>query len=308
MTRFVRALLGAGVLAIGVGLAQRAQHERERLKVHVDAAPLLQALVKARQPASVSAAVQRACNADDGCACTEVAARAALDADLHELATQALDAAPKACPKQNKLLGERAEALARAGAKNARDSAETVLRSDPKSEYAELALARVEYDSNHMKLCSEHAGEALQLGRGAEAERLLARSALTRQLYEEAEAHFQKVLEWNPNDLEAAFSAAVCNDKLGRYLQAREGFLQTLHIDPKHVAARAYLVVLTHNVGANDEARHHLEKLKQILPNGAPNLASLEQLVEGSDRDGGAPPSPNTVSAPSGRIMVQGKN
>ncbi|MEO6598366.1 MAG: tetratricopeptide repeat protein [Polyangiaceae bacterium] len=219
-----------------------------------------------------------------------MAARACLDADLYALVPPLLNVAPKTCKNGSILEGERAEALARAGDRDlAKQAANRVIAADPKNAYAELALARLAYDQNQMNASSEHAAQALAFGRGAEADRLLGRTSLALGKLEKAEAHYQSVLQANPNDAEAAFSAAVCNDRLGHYAAAREGFLQTLRIDPKHAEARKYLVLLTYNAGAKDEARHHLEKLAELLPKDSPTITELDALLSAGSADAGAP-------------------
>ena len=278
-----------GTLVLGASLATLQACRHQAPKAHIETAALLAGLAQAKQPATATSSVQAACALDDGCLCAETAARAALDADLHDLALRMLGAAPKGCPHEATLLGERAEALARAGSDSAQSAADLALKANASNPYAELALARIIYDKDKMGESSEHAAKALKFGRGAEAERLLGRSAMARSLFKEAEAHFQSLLRANPNDAEAAYSSAVCADKAGDYRGAREGFLQTLRIDPKHIPARVHLVVLTHNAGANDEARHHLAKLTEIVPKDSPEVGQLTQLLAGADADGGAP-------------------
>lgn len=274
------------VAAVGAGVLV-ALHKHSHQPI--DSSALLQALTAAHQPASALASVKQAGLAGDACNYTEVATRALLDADLHALALSALDRAPKGCPRAALLVGEHAEAFAREGKpEQAEPLALDALKDQPRNPYAELALSRLAYDKNQMTSCSDYAKKALGFGRGAEAERLMGRSALARGSLDEAEAHFEAVSKSNPDDAEAAFSAAVCNDKLGHYFKAREGFLQTLHIDPKHRMARIYLVMLTHNAGANEEAKHHLAKLAEIEPANSPELAQLTKVLDGG-ADGGAP-------------------
>jgi tetratricopeptide (TPR) repeat protein len=271
----------------------------------IDSTALVQALAGASQPDAVASIVKQAAAAGDACHYAEVAVRAALDADLHELTQSLVAAAPATCQKGAALLGAQAEALARGGfSERAEGEALDTLKLSPSNAFAELALSRVAYDKDRMGECADYAEKALKFGRGAEAERLLGRSMLARGKFAEAEAHFKKVLDANPNDAEAAFSAAVCNDKLGHYYQAREGFLQTLHINPKHQQARIYLVVLTHNAGANAEARHHLAKLAEIVPQDSPKLQELQALLDSTTADGGAPDAGAPKAVPG---MVQGK-
>ncbi len=280
-------------------------HRPRRVIKAIDSSALEKALVDAKQPDGAIATVKQAAGGGEACHYAEVAARAALDADLHDLVPKLLDVTSKNCKRASTFAGERAEAMARAkDTAKAESAAQDVLKTDPTNQYAELALARVAYDKDQMANTGDLAARALNDGRGAEAERLLGRSELARGHYKEAEAHFQQVLLANPNDAEAAFSAAVCNDKLGHYMQAREGFLQTLHIDPKHVVARTYLVMLTHNAGFNDEARHHLAKLGELIPKDSQTYVQLQQQLDGTTVDGGAPDAGSAAHVPG---SVQGK-
>jgi tetratricopeptide (TPR) repeat protein len=302
---FAKSALGVGALALGVLLVVRPGKLASLGRKPVDSSALVQALASANQPKAVVSTVQQAAAAGDPCHYAEVAVRAALDADLHELTRSLIAAAPPDCQKGAPLLGAQAEALAR-GEESERAEAEALnaIKVNPSNPFAELALSRLAYDKNQMTACADYADKALKFGRGAEADRLLGRSALARGKFDEAAAHFNKVLSANPNDAEAAFSAAVCNDKLGHYYQAREGFLQTLHIDPKHEQARIYLVVLTHNAGANAESRHHLAKLAEIMPKDSPKLQELQALLDSTTPDGGAPDAGAPKAVPG---MVQGK-
>jgi tetratricopeptide (TPR) repeat protein len=297
--------LALGALSLGALLVIRPGKLASLGRTPIDSAALVQALVGANQPEAASGVVKQAAAAGDACHYAEVAVRAALDADLHELTQSLIAAAPATCQKGAALLGARAEALARGGfSERAEGEALDTLKLNPSNPFAEQALSRVAYDRNRIGECADYAEKALKFGRGAEANRLLGRSALARGKFQEAEANFTKVLEANPNDAEAAFSAAVCDDKLGRYYQAREGFLQTLRINPKHEQARIYLVVLTHKAGADAEARHHLAKLAEIVPKDSPKLQELQALLDSTSADAGA--ADGGISISKGGV-VQGK-
>ncbi|MEO8900640.1 MAG: tetratricopeptide repeat protein [Polyangiaceae bacterium] len=287
-----------GPLVLGLVLAVGGCHRSKAAKKPIASDGVLQALATANQPATAVASVKQAAQTGDGCRYAEVAARAALDADLHPLAQRILDAAPNRCARARILLGEKAETLARAGKTDQADTAASaLLKTDPANPYAELALSRVAYDRNQMTVCAQHADAALKFGRGAEAERLLGRSTLARGQFKEADAHFKRVLQANPNDAEAAFTAAICQDKLGHYYEAREGFLQTLRIDPKHQQARFYLGVMAHKAGFNEEARHDLSKLAELAAKDDPELLELQQLLDAGTPDAGAPAPPSPPSA-----------
>ncbi|HEY4105217.1 MAG TPA: hypothetical protein VGM44_15070 [Polyangiaceae bacterium] len=310
MKRLLRGTLAAAVFAAcSMLLVQRVRHQRQVAQNQTLLAPLFAALEAAKQPKTASRAVRSICARPDTCTCIEAATRAALDADLYGLASHLLDAAPRTCPNQTMLLGERAEAEARAGAHSAEQTAQLALSQSPANGYAELALARVQYDANQMHACADHAANALKFGRGAEADRLLGRTALALSQFADAESHFRNVLKVNPNDLEAAFSAAYCDDKLGRYRDAREGFLQTLRIDPKHKLARVDLILLTANAGAKDEARHHLKKLLEIVPPDSAEAREMTQFVansaDGTSGSSGAGGSA-TLERSNGRFTLQG--
>ena len=93
MKRAVAGALGAGVLACGLAFGVHLHRQRQLAEAHIDVDPLLHALAAAKQPPAASASITKACNDVDACRCAEVATHAALDADLHELASQVLDAA-----------------------------------------------------------------------------------------------------------------------------------------------------------------------------------------------------------------------
>ena len=305
MKTLAKGALALGALGIGALLVVRPGKLASLGRKPIDSSALVQALAGAKQPDAVASTVKQAAAVGDPCHYAEVAVRAALDADLHELTQSLVAAAPPDCQKGATLLGAQAEALARGGeSERAEAEALNAIKVNPANSFAELALSRLAYDKNQMTSCADYAEKALQFGRGAEADRLLGRSALARGKFDEAAAHFNKVLNANPNDAEAAFSAGVCNDKLGHYYLAREGFLQTLHINPKHEQARIYLVVLTHNGGANEEARHHLAKLAEILPKESPKLQELQALLDGNPADGGVPDAGAPKHVPG---AVQGK-
>jgi Flp pilus assembly protein TadD len=81
------------------------------------------------------------------------------------------------------------------------------------------------------------------------------------------------------NDAQAAFEAGVAAQKLGRFHDAREAYLRALALDPAQVDARYNLAVLTHGVGADDEARHHLQELESVAPQDR-RIAGLRAALE----------------------------
>jgi tetratricopeptide (TPR) repeat protein len=242
---------------------------------------LAQALESAHDP-ELAANVKKGClAARDVCSCAIAGARAALDGDRPNETLGFLDRVEPRCPRAHSLDGVRSEAFARSGKREqAERLAQATVFSVPDDPYAHLALARLQCDADHMTKCRESAVKALDLGRGAEADRLIGRTFLAQGDFEQSREHFRRLLDVVPRDLEAAFTVAVCSDRLGQYHEAREGFLRVLQIDPTHVQARTHLVALTARAGAFDEARHHLAKLEALLPPNDPVLVAARALVE----------------------------
>jgi tetratricopeptide (TPR) repeat protein len=242
---------------------------------------LAQALVAAGRPDLATRVKQGCMSAPDLCSCAVLGGSAALDADHSADALDFLEKAGPKCARPRALDGVRAEALARAERfDEAGRLAEATSIAAPSDANAQLALAQLACHSNQMTKCRESAEKALSLGRGTEADRLIGRTFLAQGEFQRAREHFRRVLEAAPRDLEAAFTAAVCSDRLGQYHDAREGFLRVLQIDPKHVQARVQLIALTANVGALDEARHHQSKLEALLPPNDPLVLTTREWLE----------------------------
>jgi len=223
--------------------------------------------------------VTNACR-EPTCACAEAAAAAALDLEQTDRAKALLDAAPASCSNQALLRGLRAELAARSGdTDRAEHLAHTALEQRAENAYAQMALALAAFEARKMGATKSAAERAASLGRGAEAERLLGKAAIAQGRFEEAKAHFDRVLAAAPQDLEAAFNTAVASDRLNRYGETREAFLRVLRIDPKHAQARFYLAALTHRAGAKAEAEHHRKKLGELVPEDDPRLKQLEVLL-----------------------------
>jgi tetratricopeptide (TPR) repeat protein len=241
-------------------------------------AALAEQVASAKRPDLATRVTGGCVSAPDVCRCIVVAGSAALDADLSMEVLDFLEKAGRKCSRPQTFAGIRAEAMARAGRRE--EAGRIAEAASPDDEYAHLAVARLACDADQMTKCRESAQRALSLGRGAEADRLIGRTFLAQGEYQQARDHFRRLLEVAPRDLEAAFTAAVCSDRLGQYHEAREGFLRVLQVDPAHVNARIHLIALTANAGALDEARHHLSKLEALLPPGDPALGAARGWVE----------------------------
>lgn len=99
-----------------------------------------------------------------------------------------------------------------------------------------------------------------------------------------AAADFRQAVALDPSEARAVFDVAVVDQQLGRYHDAREGYLHALALDPKLADARFNLALLAHGIGADAEARHDLDALAAIAPND-PRLPGLRKLLGGVDGD-----------------------
>lgn len=274
---------GTGVVATVVSSFAIARHVRQKraaLALAHAAAPAIAGLVQAGRAAD-AARVRSHC-ARDACGCVVTAGMALLDLDRAADVDALVEAAP-ACKETPLVLGLRAEQAAEQQLPEvARLLADRAIVAQAKNACALMARARLAFAGSHIDDTRDAAKKALEYGRGVEAERFIARADLAQGKLESARAHFLKLAERAPRDLEALFTAAVCADKLGKFHDAREGYLQVLRLDRRHAQARYYLGLLTLRHGAVAEARHDAEELSKIVPPGDKRLVALQQLLSSS--------------------------
>ena len=186
-----------------------------------------------------------ACAGDqEPCRCQERKLPELLGQGFAETALRLL--ASQSCPGTS-VRGFRAEALARTGkTAEAKQLAEAVLAEAPGDRGAAHARAIVAIAENKLELARRDLSE--QLGR-------------------------------DPSDATARFFLGLAHQQSEHYREARQTYLKLLHEQPKHIDARYQLVLLTHSVGANDEAQHHLAELKRISPIADPRLTSASALL-----------------------------
>ena len=268
----------SGVVAAAVLFLRRRAIRKELESAYLGLAQSLESAHYADLAVDVK---QKCASARDGCGCALAASRAALDGDRPIETLGFLDRIEPQCPRAHSLDGVRSEAFARAGRRDqAERLAQATVISMPDDPYARLALARLECDADHMMKCRESAEKALDLGRGAEADRLIGRTLLAQGSVEQARSHFRRVLDVVPRDREALFTDAVCSARMGQYHDAREGFMHVLQVDPAHAQARSQLIALTANAGAFDEARHHLAKLEALLSPTDPLVVAARAWID----------------------------
>jgi tetratricopeptide (TPR) repeat protein len=176
--------------------------------------------------------------------------------------------------------------------------AEEALALDPNEPHACFAKAWVVGAKGFSPQALDLAERAVRGGRGFPALLILAVLRAKGNDLAGARDALQQAAKLEPDDARVAFDLGIIESQDHHYRGARESFLHALRIDPQLADARFELVVLTHGVGADDEARHHLEELAAIRP-GDPRLPQLRALLEpkAPDQvpDGGSTVKPTSV-------------
>ncbi len=201
------------------------------------------------------------------CECAASAAPVALNQDLGVQSLQLLESALSACAPNPLLRGLKSEALARTGRSDeAVTEAAAVLREAARSPYATYAMAQAQFSKRDLVQARNAATQAVQNGRGTPAYLLLGLIDFRNNDIRGALSEFEKLLSIDPKDVAGNFNRAFMLERLNRYHDAREAYLAVIQLDPMNLDARFNLGLLAHSIGADDEARHHLEKLKALAP------------------------------------------
>jgi tetratricopeptide (TPR) repeat protein len=207
--------------------------------------------------------IQSACKKET-CACAERAAVRGLDANAAGEVQTLLALAGARCTTLPSLPGMRAEALLRGGQSDTGEAeARRTLATAPNDPFALYASALHAWRSNRLSDASALAQRSFDAGRGNVAQLLVGLIAYGQNQLDLAETAFRKALVADASDVEAAYNLALVHQRRNQYLAAREGYLRVLRLSPAHVNARYNLAILAHSIGADAEAKHHLERLRQ---------------------------------------------
>ena len=270
-----RALVWSTVAVVGLGTIILVRAKDPGPSVDENSYRQIASALEARARPDDARKVVEKCSSSSDCDCVVTTATLALDRDLHAEALPLIERSLSACGER--VAGLHAEALARSGkVDRARETATTVLRTRPKDPYATYALAQVAYIAGDTAQARARAQAAVEQGRGAAGNLLLGLIAFNAGDMGSATAAFNKMLQDDPDNVEAHYNLAVVAQRLSQYRNAREGYLKVLQLYPQHLDARYNLALLTHSVGATPEARHHLQKLREVAPPGDQRVARLE--------------------------------
>jgi tetratricopeptide (TPR) repeat protein len=250
--------IGGAVVAVTATRASRPTEERAVRLASAQRA----AGDRAGALASLLACATRAPRA---CACADDAAELAIDLGRYPEAWQALEHSE--CAPSPRHLGARAEALVATGRvlEGAHD-ADEALALDAREPHACFARAWALGTGPEARALAQRAVDG---GRGVPALLLTGSLRMNDGDLAGALMAFEQAEQLAPSDARTAFNVALVAQKQGRFRDAREGYLRALALDPKMADARYNLVLLTHGVGANDEANHDLDELERIAPDDA---------------------------------------
>lgn len=227
----------------------------------------------------------------ESCACVNAQARAALDLELNAVALAVMDGSPS-CGKNGEWMGVRAEAYARTERLDEASAlAEERLRADPDDPYALYALGYVAYQRGLDAVAALRLAEAGAKGRSVASGTLMTLLFFRANDLVSARRECQKILQQDPDQVEALYNLALIDQREDKYHAAREGYLRVLRIEPRHPDSRYNLALLTHSAGALGEARHNFKKLVELVGPVDSRSQALQVLLEGEA--GRAPGSPS---------------
>ena len=269
-------LLAVLVVILPIGVIKFTEHfkrESAATKVHDDVTLRLRGA--GRQHAADS--LEKVC-VDKNCECSKAQVLESLNADLHEVALAILES--RKC--EDPLSGMRAEALARAGDfQGATTLAESVLEKNATEPFALYAMAHVAHFTEAPPVARERIQAAISAERGSAAHLLDFLHHYAQGALDAAESALSHILEIDAHDPEALYNLALIHHKRDDYQGAREGYLKVLSVVPEHANARYNLGILTHSVGALDEAKHNLAKLIAIVGAEEERVKGLQAIIDG---------------------------
>jgi tetratricopeptide (TPR) repeat protein len=282
-------LVVLGVLGVG-GILLAVWHLRQRAPLAEQAYTALATALEQKGRAALAKQVREQCREADACTCAHQAGRLGLDADLHAETLALLVATAGRCGPG--LRGMEAEALARARRHGEAEAmAAQVLEHRPNDPYAVYALAHAKYVQGDAEKTRELCQQAIAAGRGSPAHLLLGLVAFHQGDFHSANASFAKMVQADQNDVDALYNLALVAHRTNRFRDAREGYLRVLRLRPDHLDARFNVALLVNGIGATAEARHHLDKLREVAPAGDDRILKLERALDASEpRRPSAPP------------------
>lgn len=214
------------------------------------------------------------------CACLDPKTAEALQTKALEGALADARAAVASCSDRPLSRAVHAKVLAMRGENEfAEQEAAAALNLGGREDQARYALALALQGQGRYDEAAEALDKAIQAGAGRDAKLLAGALALLKDDLDGAERHLAPIAASDPQDPVAAYNLALVADRRGNYNAARQGYLNTLRVDPCYANARYNLVYLTWKAGIQEEARHHARKFaEQVAPDDV-RIAQLSALV-----------------------------
>jgi tetratricopeptide (TPR) repeat protein len=128
------------------------------------------------------------------------------------------------------------------------------------------ALAVVRQRQGRKAEAADLAARAAHAGAGRDASLLELATRIELGELEKAQKSGAELVKKYPDDASIVYDVALVGDRLGRYNEAREGYLKALRLHPGLREARFNLALLTLRQGARDEAAHHARKFVEAWP------------------------------------------
>lgn len=277
-------VLGAAGLAVA---APRLASRRVVLAANPGFEPIAvdeaQALARSGQTAAARDVLAKCVEANrDACDCLAGALPSALAARDYAGVLAWTERASPRCVRPAQSLGARAEALAETGrADDAGKTADAALASGDRDAHAAYAKALVAASQGKTDQAIRFARQAEGWGRGPDAAVLLGRALAQSGDLEGAERELTAASASDPTNVAALLALASLAEQRHQYHRAREGYLRVLAVDHDAIEARYRLAVMTHAIGADAEARHHVDEMAKIAPSD-PRIPPLRSILAAS--------------------------
>jgi tetratricopeptide (TPR) repeat protein len=245
------------------------------------AAIALSDLLVADKRAGEALVVLRSCADARPAACDCVVRASAPDVDASRAASvlPRMDRATQHCATNMSFVALRADALSQvARYAEAIVEADRVLATRPEDPHALYARGIAALAAGDVARALHLGRRAEAAGRGTPARLLIGGAQLFSGDIAGATHTFDAASAADPTSASARYHVGVAAERANKYRDAREAYLHALRLDPAFVDARHALVLLTARNGAKPEAKHHLEKLREIAA-GDPRLAALEKVL-----------------------------
>lgn len=159
------------------------------------------------------------------------------------------------------------------------------LKINPDFADAHFMLAECAYELDEEELCLERLEETEKYEKGSKrVQNLRGQALMTLGKFEEAKKIFEKILQKEPNDVEARFGLAELDLFFGRLTGAEKLYLDSLKRESTNKKALLSLAFVSSALGKNKEAIYYTNKALRQYPDSS-EVHYLASLVYASEND-----------------------